>query len=56
MTADCNGWADMPEDQRERLELCDRPCGCRIADTRDRIIHSREAIRTSRLRIARRGA
>ena len=53
MTADCNGWADMPEDQREALDICNRPSGYRILASLNRIFLSREMIRTSRVRVNR---
>jgi hypothetical protein len=46
MTADQNGWCDLPEEIREDMELLDRPCG-------PLLLHAMQQCRSSWLRIQR---
>jgi hypothetical protein len=40
MTADCNGWNDLPEDERECLAQFDRPCGPLILSAHRHVLES----------------
>jgi hypothetical protein len=49
VTADYNGWADLPENEREYLELYDRPCGGLLQSAHEHVAQSRVRIaRTTR--------
>jgi hypothetical protein len=49
VTADCNGWNDLPEDERESLDQYDRRCGALLVSAHDHVLQSLARIeRTNR--------